>query len=115
MKKQPKPKKNNLPPMWGFVIEDMRLRNEAGKKKYGVALQKFNGRNSVQDAYEEILDFTVYAKQWIEERKEMISVLKQIAEHEKMYNLTQPISHLSNEQIEQSKIATNLLKKLGEI
>lgn len=44
------------------VIEDLKIRKDMGVKKYGVALQPSNGRDSLQDAYEEALDLCVYLK-----------------------------------------------------
>lgn len=47
----------NIPP--GLSL-DMERRNQFGIDKYGTPLQAFNGRDFLQDAYEEALDFTVY-------------------------------------------------------
>jgi len=62
---QPPPKPNNLPHVWDLVIEDMKARDELGFKRYGVRLQPHNGRNALQDAYEEALDLVVYLRQRI--------------------------------------------------
>jgi hypothetical protein len=43
-------------------MRDMENRNKAGIEKYGTPLQPHNGRNSLQDAYEEALDLAVYLK-----------------------------------------------------
>lgn len=59
---QPKPTPNNNHATWGLVIADMAMRNNIGVQKYGTPLQPFNGRNSLQDAYEEVLDLAVYLK-----------------------------------------------------
>lgn len=59
---QPSPKPNNHQATWGLVISDMAMRNNIGTQKYGTPLQPFNGRNSLQDAYEEVLDLAVYLK-----------------------------------------------------
>lgn len=56
------PEKNNEPLTWGLVIQDMVERNRIGMEKYGTPLQAFNGRDSLQDAYEEVLDLCVYLK-----------------------------------------------------
>ena len=66
---QPAPVPNNNTPVWELVIQDMQKRNEIGKERYGVYLQAFNGRNSLQDAYEEALDLVVYLRTKIEEEK----------------------------------------------
>lgn len=62
---QPAPKLNDGPAVWPLVIDDMQARHEVGVKRYGVALQPFNGRNALRDAYEECLDMAAYLKQAI--------------------------------------------------
>jgi hypothetical protein len=69
MKKQPMPVKNKNRPIVDLVIKDMKERKKQGIKTYGVALQAFNGRDALQDAYEEALDLAVYLKQALEENK----------------------------------------------
>lgn len=69
MKKQPKPIKNKNPHIVDLVVKDMKERKKQGIKTYGVALQAFNGRDALQDAYEEALDLAIYLKQAMEERK----------------------------------------------
>ena len=69
MKKQPAPIKNKHKPIVDLVIRDMKSRKKQGIKTYGVALQAFNGRNALQDAYEEALDLAIYLKQVLEENK----------------------------------------------
>lgn len=59
---QPAPTPNNATPTWELVMSDMASRNELGKQRYGTPLQPHNGRNSLQDAYEEALDLCVYLK-----------------------------------------------------
>lgn len=65
---QPAPIPNDQVPVWELVKEDMTKRNVFGISKYGVPLQAFNGRDVLQDAYEEALDLCVYLRQAIEER-----------------------------------------------
>ena len=64
---QPAPKPNAGTPIWELVIADMRERDRIGRKRYGTPLQAHNGRDALQDAYEEILDTAVYLRQAIEE------------------------------------------------
>lgn len=66
---QPPPTPSERRPIWEMVIEDMQKRHEVGTERYGTPLQAFNGRNSLQDAYEEILDLAAYLRQTIEEAK----------------------------------------------
>lgn len=45
------------------VAADVARRGELGAQRYGTKLQAFNGRRSLQDAYEELLDAACYALQ----------------------------------------------------
>jgi hypothetical protein len=51
-----------------LVIEDLRRRDEVGRRKYGTTLQANNGRDALMDAYAEVLDLAMYFRQLIEER-----------------------------------------------
>ena len=50
------------------VIADINARRELGIKRYGQALQPNNGRDGLQDAYEEAIDLCMYLKQVLLER-----------------------------------------------
>lgn len=65
---QPNPKKGKGD-IWLLVIKDMQERRLDGIKKYGVPLQKGNGRKTLIDAYQEALDLAVYLRLAIEENK----------------------------------------------
>lgn len=65
---QPKPIPNDNPAVWALVKDDMMRRNAFGVAKYGTPLQPFNGRDALQDAYEEALDLCVYLRTAIYER-----------------------------------------------
>lgn len=65
---QPDPVPNDSPSMHDLVMQDIEKRKEFGFKKYGTHLQADNGRDPLQDAYEEALDLVVYLKQSITER-----------------------------------------------
>lgn len=45
------------------VMHDLHKRKVFGIKKYGTPLQPNNGRDALQDAYEEALDLCCYLKQ----------------------------------------------------
>lgn len=63
-----------------LVIEDIRGRLEFGIRKYGNGLQPNNGRNSMQDAYEEALDLAVYLKNQLRfARSEQARALREAA------------------------------------
>ena len=64
---QPAPTPNDSVPIWELVIADMQARDQLGRERYGTPLQAHNGRNALQDAYEEALDMAVYLRQAIEE------------------------------------------------
>ncbi len=65
---QPAPIRNDSTPIWELVIADMKARDQTGRERYGTPLQAGNGRDALQDAYEEALDLAVYLRQAIEER-----------------------------------------------
>lgn len=63
LRDQPLPIVTDQPYVYQRVQEDLARRAEHGARKYGTALQPFNGRNALLDAYEEVLDLAVYLKQ----------------------------------------------------
>jgi hypothetical protein len=67
-KDQPNPVKNNMPAAWDLVLADIVKRDKFGEAKYGTRLQPLNGRDGLQDAYEEALDLVVYLRLCIYER-----------------------------------------------
>jgi hypothetical protein len=66
---QPNPKENNSPHIADLVVDDIAARKQQGIDTYGVALQANNGRDALQDLYEEILDAACYLRQLIEEER----------------------------------------------
>lgn len=66
--RQPLPTPSNHPASWDLVLRDMADRDTAGRIKYGVRLQPFNGRDQLVDAYQEALDLVVYLRSAIYER-----------------------------------------------
>lgn len=65
---QPPPNPNDLPAVWGLVVEDMHARDRLGRERYGCPLQPHNGRDTLRDWYEELLDAAVYARTLLYER-----------------------------------------------
>jgi hypothetical protein len=53
------------------VIADLLIREAVGIRKYGRTLETFNGRDALQDAYEEVLDLAQYLKQVILENNQL--------------------------------------------
>lgn len=64
---QPMPKPADGPIMHELVIADLQSRLDVGIKRYGQPLRAFNGRDPLQDLYEELLDACVYLRQLMEE------------------------------------------------
>jgi hypothetical protein len=66
---QPLPIPSEHPVAHRMVQEDLEGRLQIGIARYGQPLQPFNGRDSLQDAYEEILDLAVYLRNELFERE----------------------------------------------
>ena len=64
------------------INDEMPARLALGIQRYGTALQPFNGRDAMRDAWEEFLDLGVYLEQLHRERAVMIDLLQRIAEHD---------------------------------
>lgn len=79
MTEQPPPSRNGHPPVWPLVIADMQARDELGRRRYGTPLQPWNGREALEDAYQEALDLAVYLKQALVERRHLATALHMIA------------------------------------
>ena len=65
---QPLPVVNDRPYIQDLVIADIEERKSHGIRKYGTALQSGNGRNMLQDAYEEALDLAIYLRGALDEQ-----------------------------------------------
>ena len=63
------PVKNEHPGIQDMVIADIEARKAEGIKRYGTVLQPHNGRDSLRDLYEELLDAAMYTRQLMEERQ----------------------------------------------
>lgn len=72
---QPMPVGTDGPIMHEVVIEALAQRLEVGIRRYGQPLQAFNGRNAAQDAFEEVLDLSVYLAQVMIETEAMRNTL----------------------------------------
>lgn len=65
---EPMPVKNDRPHIQDLVVIDIGERKSQGIAKYGTALQGFNGRDALTDAYQEALDLVQYLRQALYER-----------------------------------------------
>ena len=55
--------------IYPLVIADIEARVAAGREKYGMVLQAFNGRDALWDRYQEQIDAVMYTRQEIAERE----------------------------------------------
>lgn len=63
------PTVNEGPCVQDLVIADIENRKALGIERYGTVLQPNNGRDTLQDIYDELLDAACYIRQLMEERK----------------------------------------------
>lgn len=75
---QPMPKAVEGPIMHEVVIKALEDRLAVGVKRYGQPLRAFNGRDAAQDAFEEVLDLSVYLAQMRIEMQELRETLSQV-------------------------------------
>lgn len=68
---QPLPTAGRLP-VQGLLIQAIRERAEHGRRKYGRYLETDNGRDALQDAWEEALDLVTYLTQLRLERGDIL-------------------------------------------
>lgn len=66
---QPPPRHRGTESVWQMVIEDMLGREAFGIAKYGGPLEVDDGRDSLEDLYDELLDACCYIRKEIERRK----------------------------------------------
>lgn len=82
------------------VEEDMPHRMKVGLERYGTLLQPFNKRDFMQDAWEELMDLSVYLEGIRRERQAMIELLHDVVAADKKSEL--------------GKQAKALLKSIGQ-
>jgi hypothetical protein len=67
------------PASWDRVIEQMKSRDRLGVERYGVRLRPHNGRDSLRDVQEELLDGAVYIENAIAERDKLLADARTMA------------------------------------
>lgn len=76
------PVKNNEPDCQTTFLSrirtDVTVRREVGIQRYGTALQPFNSRDAMRDAWEEFIDLGQYIEQLRREREAMIGLLREL-------------------------------------
>jgi len=61
------------------ISREMPARMSLGRHRYGTLLQPFNGRNFMRDAFDELLDLSVYLEGINAEREAMMDLLYDVA------------------------------------
>lgn len=79
------------PPLSTLVVEDAAARDAHGRATYGTPLTPHNGRDSLRDAYEELLDAAVYLKNAYLE-SESTEAVEDVAVAAKMHQQTALLS-----------------------
>lgn len=69
---QPLPRASSYPHIHDIVAVDVGGRKAIGIERYGKPLQPFNGRKAMVDLYQELLDASVYCRQEMFEREELL-------------------------------------------
>src|SRR3990167_560270 len=92
MEKKNNPKPSSQPPIILKVFKDLAERGEQGFRQYGVALQPLNGRKPLQDAYEELLDLTLYIAQELEE--DVLTHTEQLKDNEEEIFLQKQLNEI---------------------
>ena len=72
---QPLPQRNDAEDVQSALIREIEGRRQLGIQRYGTALQPFNGRDSLRDLLDELLDGATYALQVKIERDALLSEL----------------------------------------
>lgn len=62
------------------LIEFIQARSEWGQQLYGQGMNPFDGRDSITDALEEVLDLAQYLMKWKQERDDIVRTLRWITE-----------------------------------
>lgn len=86
---QPLPTAGRLP-VQGLLIQAIRERAEHGRRKYGRYLETDNGRDALQDAWEEAIDLVTYLTQLRLERGDILPGMR-IPEGHPAYNDLQDV------------------------
>jgi hypothetical protein len=94
----PKPGEQNIVTI---LLQEIQEKADRGAAKYGSALMSFNGRNSLVDAYQELIDLLMYLRQCVEEDpvgklkrlKEILASFVPVVEEAEWSNQLDPCPH----------------------
>lgn len=75
---QPLPVPNDAPDVQSALIAEIEARRNLGIQRYGTALQPFNGRDSLRDLLDELLDGATYALQVKIERDHLLARIAEL-------------------------------------
>jgi hypothetical protein len=92
-----------------LVIKDVAERMALGMSRYGTPLQTFNGRRSLVDAYEELLDLLMYLRQFIAEQDFMADAIG--AAMREMCDIDEPVDSLPAREARAWKILNTALHR----
>lgn len=95
--KEPSPNKVDGPAIWDLVIADMRERDKIGTATYKQRLKAGDGRNSLVDTYQEVLDTAAYLRKEIIDKETLLKALEDSeAENVRLLELIALAEHASN-------------------
>jgi hypothetical protein len=109
---EPPPIANNNPSIHDLVIQDMQDRKQFGLDKYGTILQACNGRKTVVDLHQELLDAVVYSRSLIEEQNAIIKALLLMCQQ---YLSISKDNDLSHWHMTAGEFTLDLLESLGYV
>lgn len=75
---QPLPTTSDRASAHDLLINFVAKRKDLGLRRYGSLLQAGNGRDSLRDALEEVVDLAAYLVAWTEARDEVLELLGQL-------------------------------------
>ncbi len=104
------------------VLDDFKKRSLVGTEKYGTELKTFNGRNSLNDAYQEACDLVMYLRQHMLETHTAMPLndYQSLAQETAVYpgkgeNLNYPIHGLNGEAGEVADKFKKIIRDKGGI
>ena len=89
------------------VAADVMARKEFGMKKYGTPLQPFNGRDTLNDLYQELLDAMKYARVALYEVQYRLASPTPIKEAQETYEMLQELCISTKNAMEKFNGAAN--------
>ena len=98
---------NDKPRAHELVMADIADRMAVGIQRYGSALQAFNGRDTLQDIYDELLDGAVYMRAVLEMRKAADSEVRAVLVQELGSDIADRVANLLSDRFAVTPGAAN--------